>query len=99
MLFSEPSEFLHQLVGGRREPLPLTEGRISSAIYSDRVIFGRETVEIRHEAETRYARMFGFKEYPATTRSGMLDRIRPGLDPALATFAVRMHSLVMLDTA
>jgi len=75
ILFSEPSEFLHQLVGGRREPVPLTEGRISSAIYSDRVIFGRETVEIRHEAETRYAGMFGFKEYPATTRSGMLDGI------------------------
>ncbi|MGF0524089.1 VirB4 family type IV secretion/conjugal transfer ATPase [Agrobacterium pusense] len=75
ILFSEPSEFLHQLVGGRREALPLTEGPISSAIYSDRVIFGRETVEIRHEAETRYAGMFGFKEYPATTRSGMLDGI------------------------
>lgn len=75
ILFSEPSAFLHQLVGGRREALPLTEGRISSAIYSDRVIFGRETVEIRHEAQTRYAGMFGLKEYPATTRSGMLDGI------------------------
>ncbi|WP_092754057.1 VirB4 family type IV secretion/conjugal transfer ATPase [Rhizobium aethiopicum] len=75
ILFSEPSEVLHQIVGGRREPVPLTEGRISSAIYSDRVIFGRETVEIRHEAESRYAGMFGFKEYPATTRSGMLGGI------------------------
>ncbi|EJC84133.1 type IV secretion/conjugal transfer ATPase, VirB4 family [Rhizobium leguminosarum bv. trifolii WSM2297] len=75
ILFSEPSEVLHQIVGGRREPVPLTEGRISSAIYSDRVIFGRETVEIRHEADSRYAGMFGFKEYPATTRSGMLDGI------------------------
>lgn len=75
ILFSEQSEVLHQIVGGRREPIPLTEGRISSAIYSDRVIFGRETVEIRHEANSRYAGMFGFKEYPATTRSGMLDGI------------------------
>lgn len=75
ILFSEQSEVLHQIVGGRREPIPLTEGRISSAIYSDRVIFGRETVEIRHEAESRYVGMFGFKEYPATTRSGMLDGI------------------------
>ena len=74
-LFSEPSEVLHQIVGGRREPVPLTEGRISSAIYSDRVIFGRETVEIRHEADSRYAGMLGFKEYPATTRGGMLDGI------------------------
>ncbi|MHC1550894.1 VirB4 family type IV secretion/conjugal transfer ATPase [Phyllobacterium sp. K27] len=75
VVFSEPSEVLHQIVGGRREPVPLTEGKISSAIYSDRVIFGRETAEIRHEADSRYAGLFGFKEYPATTRSGLLDGI------------------------
>ena len=72
LLFSEPSEVLHQIIGGRRERVPLTEGRVSSAIYSDRVIIGRETVEIRHEAETRYAGVFSFKEYPARTRPGML---------------------------
>ena len=73
LIFSEPSEVLHQLVGGRREAVPLTEGRISSAIYSDRVIVGRETVEIRHEGSSRFAGMFGFKEYPARTRPGMFD--------------------------
>lgn len=73
LIFSEPSEILHQLVGGRREPVPLTEGRVSSAIYSDRAIVGRETVEIRHEGSSRYAGMFGFKEYPARTRPGMFD--------------------------
>ena len=75
LIFSEPSEVLHQLVGGRREPVPLTEGRIASVIYSDRVIFGRETIEIRHEAESRYAGMLSFKEYPARTRTGMLDSV------------------------
>lgn len=75
LLFSEPSEVLHQIVGGRREPIPLTEGRISSAIYSDRIIVGRETIEIRHEAESRYAGMLSFKEYPARTRTGMLDSV------------------------
>lgn len=73
LIFSEPSEVFHQLVGGRREAVPLTEGRVSSAIYSDRVIVGRETVEIRHEGSSRYAGMFGFKEYPARTRPGMFD--------------------------
>ena len=73
LVFSEPSEVLHQRVGGRREAVPLTEGRVSSAIYSDRVIVGRETVEIRHEGSSRYAGMFGFKEYPARTRPGMFD--------------------------
>ncbi|NSZ61108.1 VirB4 family type IV secretion/conjugal transfer ATPase (plasmid) [Agrobacterium tumefaciens] len=75
MLFSEPSEVLHQIVGGRRERVPLTEGRIASAIYSDRVIIGRETIEIRHEAATRFAGMLSFKEYPARTRAGMLDGV------------------------
>ena len=73
LIFSEPSEVLHQLVGGRREAVPLTEGRVSSAIYSDRIIVGRETVEIRHEGSSRYAGMFGFKEYPARTQPGMFD--------------------------
>lgn len=75
MFLSEPSEVLHQIVGGRRERVPLTEGRIASAIYSDRVIIGRETIEIRHEAETRFAGMLSFKEYPARTRTGMLDGV------------------------
>ncbi len=75
LLFSEPSEVLHQLVGGRRERIPLTEGRIASAIYSDRVIVGRETIEIRHEAKSRFAGMLSLKEYPATTRPGMLDDV------------------------
>ncbi|MCZ7866014.1 VirB4 family type IV secretion system protein [Agrobacterium sp. ST15.13.013] len=75
MLFSAPSEVLHQIVGGRRERVPLTEGRVASAIYSDRVIIGRETIEIRHEAESRFAGMLSFKEYPARTRTGMLDGV------------------------
>ncbi|TCQ74731.1 type IV secretion system protein VirB4 [Ochrobactrum sp. BH3] len=73
LIFSEQSEMLHQLVGGRRERVPLTDGRISSAIYSDRVIIGRETVAVRHEAHSRMAAMLGLKEYPARTRPGMLN--------------------------
>jgi type IV secretion system protein VirB4 len=75
LLFCEPSEVLHHIVSGRREPVPLTQGRIASAIYSDRIIVGRETVEIRHEATSRYAGMLSFKEYPARTRVGMLDSV------------------------
>ncbi len=73
LVWSEPSEILHKLVGGRHERVPLTMGPLSSAIYSDRVIFGRETVEIRHEASNRLAGMLSLKEYPSRTRPGMLD--------------------------
>lgn len=73
ILFSEQSEFLHQLVGGRRERIPLTFGTIASTIYSDRVIFGKEMIEIRHESNERFVGMFGWKEYPSKTRPGMTD--------------------------
>lgn len=73
VVFSEPSGVLHQLAGGRHEPVPLTMGQIASAIYSDRVIFGRETAEIRHEGASRFAGVYGLKEYPAHTRPGLLN--------------------------
>ncbi|EJF84972.1 type IV secretion system protein virB4 [Bartonella rattimassiliensis 15908] len=73
LLFSEQSEFLHQLVGGRHERIPLTFGTIASTIYSDRVIFGKEIIEIRHESNERFVGMFGWKEYPSKTRPGMTD--------------------------
>jgi type IV secretion system protein VirB4 len=75
ILFSEPSEVLHRLAGGRQAAVPLTDGTVCGAIYQDRVIFGRETAEIRHENGTRYAAVYGFREYPSQTRPGMLNDI------------------------
>lgn len=75
VVFSEVSEYLHRLCGGRQDRVPLTDGRVSSAIYMDRLIFGREVVEVRAPETSRFAAMFGFKEYPATTRPGMLSNL------------------------
>nr|AAN04487.1 VirB4 [Bartonella quintana] len=73
ILFSEQSEFLHQLweegVSGFLSHLV----PIPSTIYSDRVIFGKEMIEIRHESNERFVGMFGWKEYPSKTRPGMTD--------------------------
>lgn len=69
--FSEPLEVLRLVLTGRRERVPLIHGHLGSAIYSARVIFGREALEIRDAAEARFAGMFGVKEYPAVTRPGL----------------------------
>ncbi|MGE4409605.1 MAG: VirB4 family type IV secretion/conjugal transfer ATPase [Sphingobium sp.] len=71
--WSEPCEVLHQIVSGRREPVPLTMGPVYAAIYTDRVVFGRETLEIRQEAGSRLGGMLSLKEYPARTQPGMFD--------------------------
>ncbi len=69
--FSEPLEMLRLVLTGRRERVPLVRGHLGGALYTARVIFGREALEIRDAAEARYAGLFGIKEYPAITRPGL----------------------------
>jgi type IV secretion system protein VirB4 len=69
--FSEPLEVLRLVLTGRRERVPLIRGHLGSAIYSARVIFGREALEIRDAADARFAGIFGVKEYPAVTQPGL----------------------------
>jgi len=75
VLYSEPSEFLHQILTGRRRRIPLVEGDLASAIVQDRPIFGRESIELREPGGSRLGAMFGIKEYPSRPRPGMLDAL------------------------
>ena len=70
---SEPMSVLKQIITGRYELTPLMRGSIGSALYTDRVIFGREALEIRHPAESTFGAMFGINEYPSVTRPTMLN--------------------------
>lgn len=73
MLFSEPMRLLHLLASSEDVPTALPQGRIGSAIYTNRVIFGREAIEVRAAGDSLFAGMFGLKDYPASTRPGMLN--------------------------
>lgn len=73
LLFSEPLALLRLVLTGDDEPVPLVRGHLGSAIQTVRLIFGRETLEIRNAADERFAGMFGIKEYPAQTRPGLWD--------------------------
>ena len=83
--FSEPMEVLHLVLTGQRERVPLIHGHLGNAIYTARVIFGREALEIRDAAEARYAGMFGIKEYPATTRPGLWNGLLSARFPLVAS--------------
>jgi type IV secretion system protein VirB4 len=73
LAFSQPLELLSLILTGRVGRTPLVRGRLGGAVYLDRVIFGREMLEIRHPAQTQFAGMLGVKEYPATTKPGLWD--------------------------
>ena len=51
VVFSEPMELLHALISGEWLPTPLPQGPIGPALYTNRVIFGREALEIRRSGE------------------------------------------------
>jgi len=74
LVFSQPMEMLRAIMTGRPEPMPLVRGHLGSAIYSDRLIFGREALEIRSAGGARFAGVLGVKEYPAATRPGLWDQ-------------------------
>jgi type IV secretion system protein VirB4 len=71
VLFSEIAEALRLVLTGQREPVPLVNGHLGGAVYTDRVICGREAIEIRGPGCSTFAAGFGMREYPATTTPGM----------------------------
>ncbi len=73
--FSETMEALRLVLTGRPGPIPLVFGHLGEALYTVRAIFGRETIELRDVADTRYAGVLAIKEYPATTRPGLWDAL------------------------
>ena len=75
IMFSECAEALHLILTGEHMPVPLVNGHLGGAIYTDRVIVGREAIEIRGPGGSHFAAGFGLREYPASTWPGMFDTI------------------------
>ena len=47
VMFSRPLEVLHYIMTGDDLRIPLVDGPIGQALYSSRIIFGKETIEVR----------------------------------------------------
>jgi type IV secretion system protein VirB4 len=76
VLFSEPAEALRLVLTGRAGKVPLVQGYLGAAIYTDRVITGIRGIEIRPAGRPYFGVILGLREYPApTTRLGMLNPV------------------------
>ncbi len=75
VVFSEVAEALRLVLTLDRMPVPLVNGHLGGAIYTDRVIVGREAIEVRAPGGSTYAAGFGLREYPASTWPGMFDAV------------------------
>ncbi|MGA0564778.1 VirB4 family type IV secretion/conjugal transfer ATPase [Ancylobacter sp. VNQ12] len=91
--FSEPLEFLVQLLnGGIARPMHLPRMDLADALSLKRIFFGRNAIEIRGAgpADTRFGAMVSIREYPAQTGPGSFDNLLrvPHEFIATQTFAI-----------
>ena len=75
LLFSEPLECFQHIMTGRFRRIPIVRGHLGSALYADRFIFGRETIEFRSPGGSRFAGILGVREHAARTVSGQLNAL------------------------
>jgi len=73
--FSEIGEALQLILTAEYEPVPVTSGRLGSAIYANRVICGRRGIEIQPPGAPYYGRVFGFRDYPEKTITSQLSAL------------------------
>jgi type IV secretion system protein VirB4 len=75
VLFSGPLEILHFIMTGDDLRVPIIDGPIGQALYSSRIVFGSETIEIRLPQNTHYGAMFGIRDYVAQTKTGQFNAL------------------------
>ncbi|NMN07548.1 MULTISPECIES: VirB4 family type IV secretion/conjugal transfer ATPase [unclassified Novosphingobium] len=75
LMFSETLEFLARVMTGRSHKLPLVRGHLGQVLYRDRLIFGREVVEIREPGGSRFAGILAVREHAARTYPGQLNAL------------------------
>ncbi len=72
-MFSEIAEALAMILTGGVVRVPLVTGRLGRALHTNRIIFGRETAELRRDNASVFAACLGLREYPAETWAGQFD--------------------------
>ena len=64
---SDIGAFYSDLIYGTPQMVAIRNISMSNLIYNRRLLFGKESVEIRHQSSTEYAACLGIKEYQETT--------------------------------
>lgn len=75
LIFSQTLEFLQLVMTGRETPVPIVRGHLGAALYRDRLIFGREILEIREPGSSRFAGILGVREHASRSYPGQLNEL------------------------
>lgn len=103
-IYSEPCEFLAQLLNGGVEiPMLLPRMGLDGYLPTRRITFGRQALEMRGptKGDTRFGAMLSVREYPAWSGPGMLDGLLrvQGEFIVSQSFAIADRGPVLTDVA
>jgi type IV secretion system protein VirB4 len=103
-VFSEPCEFLSQLLNGGVElPMLLPRMGLDGYLPTRRITFGKKALEFRgpNASDTRFGAMISIREYPAYSGPGMLDGLLriPGEFIVSQSFTIADRGPVLTDVA
>ena len=73
VVFSEIAEALATILTCQPARIPLVTGRLGRVIHTNRIIFGREAIELRGDRASSFAACLGLRECPAETWPGQFD--------------------------
>lgn len=74
-VFSELAEALVHAMTGHWRPIGLTAGRMSESLFSEQIVFDRETIRFVAPGKVHCAAAFGMKQFPHWTSPGMFGRL------------------------
>lgn len=76
VVYSEIGEALRLIMTSRWLPVPMVSGTLGASIYTDRVVaHHRKGLEIIAPDKSIFGTILSFREYPAKTRTGMLNTL------------------------
>ncbi len=73
-VFSELAEALVHAMTGHWRPIGLTTGRMGDAMFSEQIVFDRESIRFVAPGRVWYGAAFGMKHFPSWTYPGMFGR-------------------------
>jgi type IV secretion system protein VirB4 len=74
-VFSELAEALVHAMTGHWRSIGLTTGRMSEAMFTEQIVFDRESIKFVAPGQVWHAAMFGMKHFPSWTYPGMFGRL------------------------
>lgn len=100
--FTEVGEFFAYLLNAEWQRVPLTRDRMAHQLQTNRMLCGKETIEVRRSHDEVYSAFLGIKTYPSETYSGMLNELLSAPFPFVLTqsftFIAQESALFLVDT-